>query len=86
MENVFLYFIVKDSFPYWSRLGWIACFLARLDVGLFKNITLFVFAKIEMYCNVSQNTDRIGIISASAAYCEAGAASQQMIIQPSLSS
>ncbi len=51
-----------------------------------KTITLFVFAKIEMYCNVSQNTERIGIISASAAYCEAGAASQQMIMQPSLSS
>ncbi len=33
-----------------------------------------------MYCNVSQNTDRIGIISASAAYCEAGAA------KPSLNS
>ncbi len=37
---------------------------------------LFVFAKIEIYC--SQNTDWIGIISASAAYCEAGAASKQM--------
>ncbi len=53
-----------------------------LDSG--KTITLFVFAKIEMYRNVSQNTDRIGIISV--AYCEAGATSQQMIMQPSLSS
>ncbi len=43
---------------------------------------LFVFAKIEIYS--SQNTDWIGIISASAANCEAGATSQQMIMQPSL--
>ncbi len=53
-----------------------------LDSG--KTITFIVFAKIEIYCNVSENTDRIGIISA--AYCEAGATSQQMVMQPSLSS
>ncbi len=41
-----------------------------------KNYHVVLFAKIEMYC--SQNTDWIGIISASAAYCEAGAASRQM--------
>ncbi len=45
---------------------------------------LFVFAKTEIY--FSQNKDGIGIISASAAYCEAGAASRQMIMQPSLDS
>ncbi len=43
-----------------------------------KILTLFVFAKIEMYC--SQNTDWIVIISASAAYYEAGAG------EPSLNS
>ncbi len=47
-----------------------------------KIITLFVFAKIEIY--FSQNTDGIGIISVSAAYYEAGAASRQKILQPSL--
>ncbi len=36
-----------------------------------KIITLFVFAQIEIY--FSQNTDWIGIIGVSAAYCEAGA-------------
>ncbi len=49
-----------------------------------KIITLFAFAKIEIY--FSQNMDGIGIISASAAYCEAGATSRQRILQPSLNS
>jgi len=49
-----------------------------------KIITLFVFAKIEIYC--SRKTDGIGIISPSAAYSEAGAASQEMILQSSLNS
>ncbi len=34
----------------------------------------------------SQNTDRIGINSASTAYCEAGATSRKRILQPSLNS
>ncbi len=49
-----------------------------------KIITLFVFAKIEIY--FSQNMDGIGIISPSAVYSEAGAASRQMILQSSLNS
>ncbi len=64
---------------------------ARLHVFLhgwmldsWKIITLFVFAKIDIY--FSQNTDGIGIINASAAYCEAGVASRQRILQPSLNS
>ncbi len=59
-----------------SRLDCMFSCAAGCWINKKKIIMLFVFGKIEMYC--SQNTDWIGIISACAAYCEAGADSRKM--------
>ncbi len=65
--------------------SWLDCMFScswMLDSG--KTITLFVFAKIEIYCNVSQNTDRIALLVL--LIVKRRATSQQMVMQPSLSS